>query len=30
MINLYEGGAYLVGGSELVADDAEAVAAVKS
>ena len=30
MINLYEGGAYLVGGSELVADSAEAVAAVKS
>ena len=30
MINLYEGGAYLVGGSELVADSAEALAAVKS
>ena len=30
MINLYEGGAYLVGGTELIADTSDAVAAVKA
>ena len=30
MINLYEGGAYLVGGTELVKDDSQAAAAIKA
>ena len=30
MVELYEGGAYLVGGKELVKDSAEAISAIKS